>query len=104
MVKIRDKSKKDDSKSVDINKIKCINTNLNINGNNTGNVNVGNKGQISAAEEGYLGANSYGSEGYYDGYNNNQGKGFDCIINNNNTNTNVVTGGGNVTDGNGNVI
>ena len=61
------KSSKDSSskKSVSLNKIKCINTNLNINGNNSGNVSIGNKG----AEEGYLGAYSsgdggYGSEGY----------------------------------------
>jgi hypothetical protein len=81
----RDKSK-DSSKGVSINKLKCINTNLNINGNNAGNVSIGNKGQ------GYLGANSYG--GYYDGYGNNkQGKGFDCTINNNNTNTNIGDGG-----------
>jgi hypothetical protein len=89
----RDKSTKDSSKSVSLNKIKCINTNLNINGNNTGDVNIGNKGQR------YLGANSYG--GYYDGYDNKKGKGFDCIINDNNNNINVA-GGGNITDGNGN--
>ena len=102
----RDKSNKD-SKSVDINKLNCINTNININGNNTGDINVGNKG----ADKGYLGAYSssdgsgYGYEGYYnDGYNNNkQDKGFDCIINNNNNNTNVVAGGGNITDGGGNI-
>ncbi|HET8857290.1 MAG TPA: hypothetical protein VFM28_07160 [Nitrososphaeraceae archaeon] len=94
----RDKSK-DSSKSVSLNKIKCINTNLNINGNNAGNVSIGNKGGLT--EEGYLGAYSsaggYGSEGYYnDGYNNNKKDvGFDCIINNNNNN--VVAGGGNVT-------
>jgi hypothetical protein len=92
----RDKSKKDSSKSVSINKLKCINTNLNINGNNTGDINVGNKGQ------GYLGVSSssggYGGDGY-----SKQDIGFDCVINNNNTNTNVVTVGGNVTDGNGDV-
>ena len=50
------KSTKDsNSKSITINKIKCINTNLNINGGNAGDVNIGNKGQ------GYLGAYSYGS-------------------------------------------
>jgi hypothetical protein len=102
----RDKSK-DRSKSVDINKIKCINTNLNINGNNTGDINLGNKGQVAA--EGYSGAYSSGgggydgNEGYYDG-NYKKDKGITCIINNNNNNTNIVTGGGgNVTDGNGNV-
>jgi hypothetical protein len=101
----RDKSK-DSSKSVDIKKINCINTNTNINGNNTGDINLGNKGQV--AEEGYSGAyssggNGYGSEGYYDG-NYKKDKGITCIINNNNNNTNIVTGGGgNVTDGNGNI-
>jgi hypothetical protein len=106
----RDKSQKD-SKSVSINKFNCINTNININGNNTGDINVGNKG--AAAEEGYLGGGYSSADGsggydgnaagYYDNKydNNKQGKGFDCIINNNNTNTNIVTGGaGNVTDGN----
>jgi hypothetical protein len=84
----RDKSK-DSNKSVSLNKIKCINTNLNINGNNAGNVSIGNKGQ------GYLG--TYSSDGS-GGYGDKQGKGFDdCIINNNNTNTNVAGGGGNVT-------
>jgi hypothetical protein len=91
----KDKSK--DSSSISLNKINCINNNVNINGNNTGDISVGNKG----AAEGYLGASSSGGSGYgvggYDGYK--QGKGFDCIINNNNTNTNVVSGGGgNVTD------
>jgi hypothetical protein len=50
-------------KDVSINTIKCINTNLNINGNNAGNVSIGNKGQ------GYLGGYSsssgeYGGEAY----------------------------------------
>jgi hypothetical protein len=85
----RDKSQKDSSKSVSINKIKYINTNLNVNGNNTGDVNVGNKGQ------GYVGSYSSG-----DGYDNKKDKGFECIINNNNNNINIVTGGGNATDGN----
>jgi hypothetical protein len=100
----RDKSKDSSSKSVSINKIKCINTNLNINGNNTGDINLGNKG---AADGGYVGG-GYSSvdgsgDGYYnDGYNKNKkDNGFDCIINNNNTNINTV-GGGNVTDGDGN--
>src|SRR5688572_2602457 len=57
----RDKSKD----SVNINKLKCINNNLNINGNNTGAVNVGNKG----AAEGHLGAYS---SGYGSGYGNNK--------------------------------
>ena len=79
------KSQKDSSKSVFINKLKCINTNININGENTGNINIGNKGQVGTAEE-----------GYYDGYSN-KDKGFDCTINNNNTNTNLV-GNGNQTE------
>ena len=101
------KSEKDNSKkSVNINKIKCINDNININGVNSGDVNIGNKGHVPTPtiQEGYLGVSSssggYGSEGY-----SKQGKGFDCIINNNNNNTNVAAGagaGGNVTDGNGN--
>jgi hypothetical protein len=88
------KSDKDSSskKSVSLNKIKCINDNININGINAGDISIGNKGQVTSTdtEEGHLGAKSYG--GYYnDGYDNNkQDKGFDCIINNNNTNTNVV--------------
>jgi hypothetical protein len=84
------KSKKDSSNSVILNKLNCVNNNVNINGNNTGDINVGNKGQ------GYSGTNSYGS-GYSDGYGNNkQGKGFDCVINNNNNNTNIG-GAGNQT-------
>ncbi len=97
-VKENYKPKKD---SVSINKFNCINTNLNINGNNTGDINVGNKG---AAEGGYVGGYSSdggsgynGNAGYYydNGYDNNkQGKGFECIINNNNNNTNIAAGGG----------
>jgi hypothetical protein len=94
----RDKIQKN-IKNIDINKIKCINNNININGNNTGDVNIGNKGGV--AGEGYSGAYSSGSgsNGYgggYDGYDNKKDKGFDCIINNNNTNTNIG-GGGNQT-------
>ena len=75
------KSKKDSS-IISINKLNCINNNVNINGNNTGDVNIGKKGK------GYLGTDSY--SGYYDGYGNNkQGKNFDCIINNSNNNTNI---------------
>ncbi|HJU59365.1 MAG TPA: hypothetical protein VJ583_06425 [Nitrososphaeraceae archaeon] len=79
------KSEKDNSKSVNINKIKCINSNLNINGINSGDVNIGNKGQV------YLGADSY--TGYYEGHGNNnkQGKNCDCVINNNNTNSDIVS-------------
>jgi hypothetical protein len=93
----RDKSSKDSKKSVDINKIKCINTNLNINGNNNADINVGNKGQ------GYSGAYSSGVNGeegyngYYDEYEK-KGKGFDdCVIDNNNTNTNIISGGNQTT-------
>ena len=91
----RDKSKDNIKKSININKLNCINTNLNINGNNSGNISIGNKG---AAEEGYLGAYSavYGSGGYD---NNKKDKGFECIINNNNNNTNVISNdGGNATE------
>ena len=49
---------KDISKSISVNKIKCINDNININGVNAGNISIDNKG------EGYQGANSYSSEGY----------------------------------------
>jgi hypothetical protein len=85
----RDKSK--DIKSIDINKIKCINTNININGNNAGNISLGNKG----AAEGYSGAYSSGSNGYSDKGYSKQDKGFECIINNNNTN---LVGGSNQTE------
>jgi hypothetical protein len=86
------KSKESSKSVISINKIKCINTNLNINGNNAGNISIGNKGQ------GYLGAYSSdgGSDGGYggsEGYSK-QGKGSDCIINNNNTN---IGGAGNQT-------
>jgi hypothetical protein len=96
---------KDSSNSVSLNKLNCVNNNVNINGNNTGDVNVGNKGQAPTAE-GYIGAYSSGGNGEgYDnnGYNKQKDQGFTCIINNNNNNTNVVSGGGNITDGNGNV-
>jgi hypothetical protein len=75
---------------------KCINTNININGVNSGNVNVGNKGQLVLEED--LSNNSFGERYYYDGYNKNN-KGFDCVINNNNSNTNINFGvpGGNQT-------
>ena len=82
------KSKDSNSKSININKIKCINDNISVNGNNAGNVSIGNKGRI--AEEGYRGiyspgSSGYGNERYYDyGYDNKRDKGVDCIINNNN--------------------
>ena len=89
--------KDSNSKSVSINKLKCINTNININGNNTGDVNIGNKG--AAADGGYVGSGyssnngGYdGGEGYYDnGYDNKRDKGFDCIINNNNINFETIS-------------
>jgi hypothetical protein len=95
------KSQKDSSssskKSVDINKVKCINDNLNIDGQNTGNITIGNKGKGSLGTYSSAGGGGYGgSEGYYDnGYNKKKDKDIDCIINNNNTNTNI--GGGNQT-------
>jgi hypothetical protein len=94
------KSQKDSSsskKSVDINKVKCINDNLNIEGENTGNITIGNKGKGSLGAYSSAGGSGYGgSEGYYDnGYNKKKDKDIDCIINNNNTNTNI--GGGNQT-------
>jgi hypothetical protein len=90
------KSKKDDSsKSVSISKINCINNNVNINGNNVGDINIGSKG-VTAAAEGYLGAyssgNGYYGKGYNGGDDNKKDKGIDCIINNNNTNTNIGDG------------
>ena len=97
----RDKSTKDSKKSVSINKLKSININLNINGNNAGDINLGNKG----ARERYVDTYSSNGGGYgggYDGHNKKNDKGFECIINNNNTNTNIVTGGGNITNGGGN--
>jgi hypothetical protein len=94
------KSQKDSSsskKSVDINKVKCINDNLNIEGENTGNITIGKKGKGSLGAYSSAGGGGYGgSEGYYDnGYNKKKDKDIDCIINNNNTNTNI--GGGNQT-------
>ena len=94
---LNEKDNREKSKdSISINKVNCVNNNVNINGNNTGDINLGNKGQ------GYLGAGSsngggYGGEGYYDGQNYKKDKGFECIINNNNNNTNDVAGGGNQT-------
>ena len=100
------KSEKDSSSSsVSLNKLKCINNNVSINGNNTGNINVGNSGSSASSpgtyDEGYLGVGSSGGnygEGYDNGYNKQKDAGFTCIINNNNNNTNIVAGGGNVTE------
>ena len=91
----RDKSK-DSSSSISINKLNCINNNVNINGNNNGTINVGNSGKSatgSGTDEGYLGVGSLGGnygEGYDNGYNKQKDKSFSCIINNNNNNTVVV--------------
>lgn len=92
-----DKTKKDDnSKNVSIHKIKCINTNLNINGNNVGNVSIGNIGQGNSSAY----SSNSGEYGSGEGYGK-QDKGFDCAINNNNNNTNLISnGGGNATNGN----
>ena len=94
----RDKS--NDIKNVDINQFKCINTNININGNNTGDINIGNKGTAegslgaySSSDSGYGGGEGY----YYDGQNYKKDKGFECKINNNNNNTNIGAGDGNQT-------
>jgi hypothetical protein len=102
----RDKSKKDSS-SVSINKLNCINNNVNINGNNTGDINVGNSGSSATGpgtDEGYLGDYSSGSgydgegySGYDNGYNKQKGESITCLINNNNINSNF--GAGNATDG-----
>jgi hypothetical protein len=87
------KSKKDDnSKSVSINKINCINNNVNINGDNTGNISIGNKGQGYSG--GYSSTGSGSGYGSGEGYDGKQGKDFDCIINNNNNN---IAGGDNQT-------
>ena len=98
----KDSYKSKDSSSVSINKLKCINNNVNINGNNTGDINVGNSGSSATGsgtdDEGYLGVGSSGGnygEGYDNGYNKQKDAGFTCIINNNNTNINI--GGGNQT-------
>jgi hypothetical protein len=80
------KSKKDsgDSISLNINKLKCINNNVNINGNNNGTINVGNSGKSATGpgtDEGYVGVGSVGSgngeEGYgNNGYNKQKGEAF----------------------------
>ncbi len=86
--------------NVSIEKIKCNNININFIGNNTGNINLGNNSRVipttAAGAEGDLSPSSFGGSGYDDetnyGYNerydNNPDIGFECIINNNNTNTN----------------
>ena len=90
------KSKKDDNKSVSLNKLNCINNNVNINGNNTGDINVGNNGQVApplpTARGEYLNDDMYSGEEYSE-YNNKhikEDKNFECIINNNNNNTVVI--------------
>jgi len=93
------KSKDSSSSSVSLNKLNCINNNVNINGNNNGTINVGNSGKSatgSGTDEGYLGVGSLGGngeEGYDNGYNKQKDAGFTCIINNNNNNTNIIAGG-----------
>jgi hypothetical protein len=92
--------------SVIIEKIKCINININFLGN-TGDINLGNTGEVTptsvAAKEeadltAYSSADGYGNERYYDDrYNNKKDIGFVCVINNNNNNTNVVSGGDSAT-------
>jgi hypothetical protein len=102
------KSKDKERSSVSINKVNCINNNVNINGNNTGDINVGNSGRLASSQgtdgEGYLGVGSSGGNGqeYDNGYKKQKGESFNCIINNNNTNNNF--GAGNATDGNGDII
>ncbi len=59
------KSTKDSSKNVGINKIKCINDNININGINAGNIKAGNNCLATSAS-------TFGNdERYYDEENNN---------------------------------
>jgi len=88
------KSKKDSSSSVSINKLNCINNNVNINGNNAGNISLGNSGSSATTspgtDEGYVGVGSVGGngEGYDNGDNKQKGEIFSCIINNNNINNN----------------
>ncbi len=85
--------KSNDDTNVNVNKIKCINDNININGVNSGNVNAGKKG---VTEEGNLGAYSSNiDKGYY-----NDKKASDCLVYNKNTNTNTVLTGGNSGGGN----
>src|SRR5215211_314441 len=101
------KSKKDSS-SVSINKINCINPNVNFNGDNNGNIitfaaSPGRTTANAGTDEGELSAGSFsgGNDGgrYYDDGYNKKDKDFACIINNNNNNTiNVAAGAGNATD------
>jgi hypothetical protein len=96
------KDKLKDSNSVSINKLNCINNNVNINGNNTGDINVGNSGKSATGpgtDEGYVGVGSYdgnGEEGYDNGYNKQKDKGFTCVINNTNINNNFGAGNGTI--------
>ena len=94
--------------SVSIEKIKCNNININFIGNNTGDIILDNNNRViptatTAGTEGDLSASSFGggygdetNYGYIQGYGNNPDIGFECIINNNNTNTNF--GDGNKTE------
>ena len=86
--------------NVSIEKIRCNNININFIGDTTGNITLGNNGPVTptaaAGAEGDLSPSSFGGNGYDDEtnygydeeYNNNPDIGFECIINNNNTNTN----------------
>lgn len=94
----KSKDKDRDSNSVSISKINCNSVNYNVVGNVTGDNNIGNDGREEVADSnGALGANTYG-ERYNDGYQ--KDNGISCQITNNNT---IVTGGGNATNGNGNI-
>jgi hypothetical protein len=100
----KDDSYKSKDSSITLNKLNCINNNVNINGNNTGDINVGNSGRSATGSgtdgEGYLGFGSVGDngEGGYDNnaYNKQKDQGFECIITNNNNNT-INVGAGNAT-------
>ena len=63
------------------NNVKCINENININGENAGNIEASSNGLVPLA-------NSFGNDDRYYGekYDNKKDKGFDCRINNNNNN------------------
>jgi hypothetical protein len=81
----RDKSKKDSKKSISLNKVKCINDNININGGNAGDINVGNKEQVTPP------ASLFGNDARdNDGYNNKKDKNFDCVVNNDNENRQIT--------------
>jgi hypothetical protein len=74
-----------DKKQVSLSSLKCINTNININGVNSGDIKSDNNGQKAT--------NSFGNGEGYSYYDN---KLFDCSVSNKNTNTNLlsISGGG----------